>query len=210
METEIWKSLPGAPAVEVSTFGRVRTLDRVVPRGKHTLFIKGRVLKQNNRKDGYLQVSIPIDGKSDTKRVHRLVAQAFIKNPNDLPEINHKDSDRANNNVSNLEWCTRSYNRQYREKYGISTTESQGHPVFAINLDTLEVSRFQSQGEAGRAIGVSKGNINSVIKGKLKQTGGFWFVNDDDKATEAIKNKLHKIRKGRLNNGDAQGLCNRG
>lgn len=192
METEIWKSLPGVPGVEVSTFGRVRTLDRVVPRGKHTLFIKGRVLKQCLNHNGYMQVSIPIDGKSATKRVHRLVAQTFIKNQNDLPEINHKDNDRANNNVSNLEWCSRSYNQKYRDKFGISNTEAQGHPLFAINLDTLEVSRFQSQGEAGRAIGVSKGNINSVIKGKLKQTGGFWFVNDDNKATDAIKN----IRKG--------------
>ena len=196
METEIWKSLPGAPVVEVSTFGRVRTLDRVVPRGKHTQLTKGRVLKQCNRKDGYLQVRIPIDGKFATKRAHRLVAQAFIKNPNDLPEVNHKDSDRANNNVSNLEWCSRSYNRQYREKYGVSSTEVLGHPVFAINLSTLEVSHFSSQAEAGRVIGVSKGNINSVIKGKFKQTNGYWFVNDDNKATDAINNKLHNIRKG--------------
>jgi len=196
METEIWKALPGVPGVEVSTLGRVRTLDRVVPRGKHTLLIKGRVLKQFVHNTGYMQVGIPIDGKSATKRVHRLVAQTFIKNPNDLPEINHKDSDRANNNASNLEWCSRSYNRKYREKYGVSQAEAQGHPLFAINLDTLEVLHFRSQGEAGRAIGVSKGNINSVIKGKLKQTGGFWFVNDNDKATDAIKNKLYKIRKG--------------
>ncbi|WP_300559646.1 hypothetical protein [Companilactobacillus sp.] len=71
-----------------------------------------------------------------------------------------------------------------------------GHPLFSINLDTNEVSHFNSQHEAGRELGISDGNINEVIKGSRNQAGGFWFVNDDDKATDAIKNKLHKIRKG--------------
>ena len=196
METEIWKKYPEIEKLEVSSFGRVRTLDRVVPREKHTLFIKGRVLKQHDTGHGYMQVHFRVDGKHVLKLVHRLVAQTFIQNPNDLPEINHKDSDRANNNVSNLEWCSRSYNQKYRDKFGISNTELRGHPVFAINLKTQEVSQFPSQMEASRELGVFGGNINKVTRGKLKQTGGFWFVNDDNKAADAIKNKLHNIREG--------------
>lgn len=196
METEIWKKHPEIEKLEVSSFGRVRTLDRVVPREKHTLFIKGRVLKQHDIGHGYLQVHFRVDGKHVNKYVHRLVAQTFIHNPNNWPEVNHKDNDRANNHVDNLEFCTRSYNQKYRDKFGVSNTETKWQPVFAINLSTLEVSRFRSQGEASRTLGVYRANISMVTRGKLKQTGGFWFVNDDDKATDAIKNKLHKIRKG--------------
>lgn len=178
-QVEIWKTLPGVTGVEVSTFGRVRTLDRLISSETMTRFTKGRVLKQSGNNYGYLKVSVPVDGKRVTKKVHRLVAQTFIPNHDNLPEVNHKDSDRTNNNVSNLEWCSRSYNIQYREKYGISNAESLGRPVFAVNLTTLKVYRFRSQREAERALGVSKGNINKVIKGKYKQTHGFWFVNDD-------------------------------
>lgn len=178
-QVEIWKTLPGVTGVEVSTLGRVRTLDRVTSSETITRFTKGRVLKQSGNNYGYLKVSIPVDGKPVTKKVHRLVAQTFLPNPDNLPQVNHKSCIRTNNNVENLEWCSRSYNMKYREKYGISNTESQGHPVFAVNLTTIKVYRFRSQREAERALGVSKGNINKVIKGKYKQTHGFWFVNDD-------------------------------
>jgi hypothetical protein len=197
METEIWKKHPEIEKLEVSSFGRVRTLDRVVSSEKYTRFTKGRVLKQyRNAVNCYMQVHVRVDGKQAVKYVHRLVAQTFIENNGNLPEVNHKDNDRTNNNVSNLEWCTAKYNRQYREKYGISQTEAIGHPLFAINLTTLEVSHFRSQREASREFGVHSRSISNVINGKLKHAGGFWFVNDDDKATDAIKNKLHNIRKG--------------
>lgn len=197
METEIWKSLPGVPGVEVSTFGKVRTLDRVVSSEKRTQFIKGRILKQFSDKDGYLRVSIADDGKRFSKFAHRLVAQTFIPNPDNLPEINHKDCNSANNNVDNLNWCTHQENIAYRDKlWHTARNNAQKSPVYAINLATLKVSHFRSQHEASRALGVFDSHINDVIKGKYKQTGGFWFTNDDDKATDAIKNKLHKISKG--------------
>lgn len=194
-QVEIWKTLPGVTGVEVSTFGRVHILDSLISSEKYTRFTKGRVLKQHDNHNGYMLVSIPVDGKWTTKRVHRLVAQTFIKNTDNLPQVNHLDCNRKNNNVDNLEWCTASYNAKYREKHGISTTEAQGHPLFAVNLATNEVSRFQSQSEAGRALGVSDGNINSVINGKRKQASGFWFVNNDGHAVDVVKSKLHDIGK---------------
>ena len=196
MKTEIWKKHPEIEKLEVSSFGRVRTLDKVVPVGKHTQFIKGRILKQSNTSNGYMQVGFNTNGKSITKSVHRLVAETFIANPDNLPQVNHKDCNRKNNNVENLEFCTASYNQQYREKFGISNTELLSKPVFAINLKTLEVLHFRSQTEASRALKNNQGNIGSVIRGERKQANGFWFVNDDDKADDAIKNKLRKIRKG--------------
>lgn len=180
-EKEIWRVHPEIGIIEVSSFGRVRTLE-------------GLVLKPFDNGKGYLQVNIKVDGKFIKKRVNRLVAETFLPNPYNLPEVNHKNCDRSDNRFDNLEWCTTSYNRQYREKYGVSQTEVQGHHLFAINLSTFEISRFRSQGEAGRVLGINKGNINKVIKGKLKQTNGFWFTNDDDNAADIIKHKLNALQ----------------
>ena len=203
-KTEVWLRHPEIEKIEVSSFGRVRTLDRIVPSSwNRTRLVKGRILKQNDNGSGYLQVSVKVDGKWTKKYVHRLVAQTFIKNNGNLPEVNHKDNDRTNNHVDNLEFCTRSYNMKYKEKFGISNAELKGHPLFTINLDTLEVSQFKSQHEAGRKLGVFNENINKVIKGKYKQTHGYWFMEDDDNAVDLTKQKLREIGKTKLTAADA-------
>lgn len=195
MEVEIWKALPGATGVEVSTLGRVRTLDRVVSNENGTRFLKGRVLKQSYNEKGYLKVNIPIDGKFATKKVHRLVAQTFIPNPDSLPEVNHKNCNRADNRVSNLEFCTHQENIAYLNKLGhTAINNAPKSPVFAINLKTLEVSRFNSQAEASRELGINHGHINSVIKGRRNHAGGFWFASDDNNAADTIKQKLYEIK----------------
>lgn len=181
-KTEVWLRHPEIEKIEVSSFGRVRS-------------VKGHYYKYCRDKGGYLKITFNVNGKSTCKLVHRLVAQTFIPNPDNLPEVNHKDGDRANNCVSNIEWCTHEYNMKYREEHGISSAEALGHSMFAINLKTLEVSRFRSQSEAGRVLGVSQPNVNAVIKGRLKHAGGYWFTNDDKNATDAIKLKLHEIGK---------------
>lgn len=193
-DIEIWKALPWFPGVEISTFGKVRTLDRVVSSESGTYFTEGKVLKQYKSTDGYLLVSIPINGKWTMKVVHRLIAQAFIKNPNNLQEVNHKDCDRKNNNVDNLEWCTHKENIAYRDKCGHTAKNNAPKlPVFAINLATLEASQFPSQSEAGRALGVLQQNINAAINGRRKHTGGYWFTNADNKALETTRDKLGDI-----------------
>lgn len=201
-KAEIWKALPGVTEVEVSTFGMVRTLDKEVSTKSGIRFIKGRILKQQENNCGYLQVQFYINGKQTKKYVHRLVAQMFIPNPDNLPQVNHKDCDRTNNNVSNLEFCTASYNNQYREKFGISTTESQGYSLFAIDLNTMEMYKFRSQGEAGRVLGVNSHHVNNVIKGRRKTAGGYWFVNADNNAVDLTKQKLREIGKTKLTAAD--------
>jgi len=189
METEIWKSHPDIVGIEVSSFGGVRTLDRVTSSEKRTRFQKGRVLKQNENNSGYMRVHIRIDGKQDIKLVHRLIAQTFIPNPDDFPMVNHKDCNIKNNNVENLEFCSASYNSKYREKFGKALSK----PVFAINLTTLEVSRFRSRMEAGSSLGVDPSSISMVIKGRFKQIGGYWFTNADEKSDDLIKRKLEEV-----------------
>jgi len=197
-ESEIWREHPEIVGIEVSTLGRVRTLDRVVSSEKMTRFIKGRILKQFENVSGYLYAGFRINGKYVNKRLHRLVAETFIANPDNLPQVNHLDCNRKNNHVENLEFCTASYNRRYQEKFGISSTEARGHPLFAINSKTFEVSRFRSQKEAGHELGIGSSNITTVIKGKRKTVGGYWFTNADEKATDSIERKLHEIGKAEL------------
>jgi len=189
-ENEIWKPIPKAWFIEISSHGVVRTLNRVTQTKKGSRTVKGKILKQHCNENGYLYVSFRVNGKSISKRVHRLVAEAFLPNSDNLPEINHKDNSPLNNDVSNLEWCTHKYNMQYREKYGVSNTEAQGHPLFAVNLKMPEVLCFRSQGEAGRKLGVNQGHINSVLKFKRKTAGGYWFTNDDSNAIEAVRRKF--------------------
>lgn len=115
---EIWKTLDGiieyGTFYEVSNFGNVRSIDRVTKYsdGRIAKF-KGRILKGAKDKDGYKQVNLCKNGKCNSFQVHRLVALAFIPNPNNFSEINHKDECKDNNCILNLEWCDRKYNCNY-------------------------------------------------------------------------------------------------
>lgn len=111
MTEEIWRSVVGYEGLyEVSSYGRVRSLDRYDGRNH---FIKGRIMKQNNDRRNYMSIQLCLNGKIKKYFVHRLVAQTFIPNYDNLPEVNHKDENPGNNNVDNLEWCDRSYNINY-------------------------------------------------------------------------------------------------
>ena len=187
---EIWKSYHEFDFIEGSSWGRVRTIDRYVSCGNRNRFIKGRTLKQQYRKNGYLQVTFSVNGKTVNRSVHRIIADCFLPNPDNLPQVNHINCNRTENNVDNLEWCTREYNRQYREKYG----KAAGHPLYAINLETLKESRFRSQMEAGRQLGVSYQSIGNVIKGQQKYAGGYYFVEDTGDNVKIDRDKLRKIK----------------
>lgn len=189
---EAWKVYPKIPFIEASNLGRVRTKDRVVIRNNgRKQFIKGRVLKQRLRSDGYMDVHFSVNGKSIRLLVHRIIATCFLSNPNNLPEVNHKDNNRTNNFASNLEWCTRQYNLDYKKSFGTAPAQVQGHPVYAVDLKTGKILRFESQCEAGRQLGIDSSKIPRVVKGKLIQTGGYWFAEDECEITEE---KIQEIK----------------
>ena len=115
MYIELWKWIPGWEGYYMaSTHGRIKSVDRYVghPKGGQRL-LKGKVLKQSTDKDGYKGVYLMRDGKGYNYKVHRLTAIAFIPNPNNWPQVNHKDENPANNFYKNLEWCTQQYNNNY-------------------------------------------------------------------------------------------------
>lgn len=112
---EIWKPVPDFEGCyEVSSEGRVRSLDKLIVLNNGGEYIKyGRILKQASDKYGYRTVILRDSGRSKMYKVHRLVALTFIENPDGFPQINHRDENKANNKVDNLEWCTLEYNCKY-------------------------------------------------------------------------------------------------
>ena len=110
---EEWRPIEGYEGLyEVSNTGRVRSLDMYV-KGKGYRLHKGKVLSPAKNKNGYLKVNLHCNGKRKTITVHRLVAEAFIPNSDNLTQVNHRDEDKTNNNVENLEWCDVKYNLSY-------------------------------------------------------------------------------------------------
>ena len=117
-------------------------------------------LRSHDNGHGYKTVCLCIDGKPKTYYVHRLVASAFVENPNDYPEVNHIDEDRGNNRAENLEWCTSKYNKNYgrrAERFG----RRRGRPV--VCLETGQV--FYSSGDAGRNMGIRREDIHACCTG---------------------------------------------
>ena len=113
---EIWKSVKGFEGYyEVSNLGRVRSIDRVVfdKVRQCNRLLKGKVLTERDNGHGYKGVMFCKDHKLCQKYIHILVAEAFLDNPDNLPTVNHKDENKANNVVDNLEWCTHYYNNEY-------------------------------------------------------------------------------------------------
>ena len=183
-EDEIWKPIKGFPYYEISNYGNVRSLDKKVNSIHGTRICKGKLLKthQNKKRDGYCYVSLANGKKTHSSfRVHRLVAEAFIPNPYNKPQVNHIDGDVTNNNVNNLEWVTAKENIQWTIKCGRRTITGE-KAVVGTNIETGEKIRFKSQMEAHRS-GFDRRRIWESINRKRNYgiyKGFIWDFDVDD------------------------------
>ena len=164
---EHWKAIAGYEGLyEVSDMGRVKSLNY-----NHTGTEK--ILKPGKHTCGYLMVSLCKDGKVEQHKIHRLVAEAFIPNPNNLETVNHKDEVKTNNTVCNLEWLSQKDNLNYGTR-NKRAGEALSKQVQMFDKSTGELlAPFPSLMEADRITGIAKQNISSCCLGKRKSVGGY-------------------------------------
>lgn len=174
--TEIWKDIEGYEGLyQVSNLGNIRSLTRTVnsPNGKRT--IQGQLIKPRiNRRNGYVIVNLHKDGVSTTFRLHRLVAFAFVNNPNpnSFKEINHKDEILTNNCADNLEWCDSKYNKNYGN-HNRKMALSKSKAVYQYDLDFNFIKEWESLVQIERELGFQRAAISRCCKGKQKTSYGY-------------------------------------
>lgn len=192
---EIWKPIKGFEyKYEVSNFGRVKTISHTVNfKDGRSYHVKNKMLNPIMTNRGYKVVAFSDGKKKRQYFVHRLVAEAFIPNPNNYPIINHKDENRSNNIVSNLEWCTYKYNTNYGNcKKKIS--ESEIIPVNAYLMNGDYVGQFNSLTDAANKLNVFVQNISKCCKKKIKYTRGYVFRFTSDIEGNKRENVVTKNR----------------
>lgn len=179
---EQWRDVCGYVGLyRISSLGRVFSIR------------KRKILQPFVSRWGYEIVTFYRDGKVKKESVHRLVAVAFVDNPNNFPIVDHLDGNKRNNNAINLEWCTTQENtqrafdkglcdacRKASRKTGKTVLREYGLknsiPVRAFDLSGAEVGTYSSLSEAARELGISAGDISYVLSGRYKQANGYTFT----------------------------------
>ena len=191
LKTEIWKPVKGFEGLyEVSNLGNVRSVDRHLMLGNKYCLVKGKPRKPYLTPKGYLMATLSKNNKGKNYLVHRLVAEAFIANPNDLPFIDHINTIRDDNRVENLRWCSYKENsnnpltiehirsKEVQEKRLATVRKKQSCrcevSVYYIDEDGSKIS-FKSMAEAERQTNVLSSYISRSIKKKRPTLGKQWY-----------------------------------
>lgn len=181
---EVWKNIKGYEGLyQISNLGRIKSLPRNGTKPIET------IKKTTVDKYGYLRVSLSNKNKRKKVLVHRLVAQAFISNPQNKPQVNHIDGNKKNNVLENLEWCTNSENMKHAYKIGLETTEQaiknlgkyakrgkdnpKSKRVLQYDLDGNFIKEWESMNQIERELGYRTQNICSCCQGKYKKAFNF-------------------------------------
>lgn len=165
---EIWKNIEGYEGYyQISSTGKIKSLKYHDLKRKIPKIIKWRITNK-----GYAQIILSVNNIQKRYSIHRLVALHFIPNPNNYPCVNHKDENPLNNNITNLEWCTYSYNTNYGNCISKIKEKSVGKkgsiPVIQKSLNGEFIAEYWSVGEASRVTGISHTTINDCCRGFKK------------------------------------------
>lgn len=152
MQEEIWKDYPQYPErYQVSDHGNVRNKPFMKQStnkgGPYSFLTKQKQLIPLLNDDGYWQLRLQVDGVKFTRKIHRMVAETFLENPENLPSVNHKNSSRQDNSVDNLEWCTERYNVQHGYDSGSNSNAGEKHPRALLNNEiVLNIRELEIEG----------------------------------------------------------------
>jgi hypothetical protein len=183
---EVWKDVVGFEGIYiVSNFGHVKSLH------KRKVKNKSKILSKSSKNKGYVIHSLCSNGETKYMTLHRIVAIAFIPNPENKPQINHIDGDKLNNRADNLEWCTSAENNKHAYKTGLSKVNRTGvgkfgklhHnsvPIVQLDMFGNKIGEFDALMDAERATGISYKFISMVCLGKRNSARGFkWKYKSD-------------------------------
>ena len=191
MENEVWKDIPRYEGLyQASNLGRIRSCARtIIRKNKIKQQFKGKILSPEDNGNGYLRLILYKNKKKNSEYVHRLIASAFIENYYNCEQINHIDGNKQNNNINNLEWCTKSYNIKEAYRLGLKTAPKtmlgiksyKNHlskPVNQYDLQGNFIKRYDSFSAAARATGLNRTHIGECCNGKNRTYGGFIWKYD--------------------------------
>lgn len=173
---EIWKDIQGYEGYyQVSNLGRVKSFPR---RGTH--INKIHILKPSKNRKGYYQVVLSKNSEYQSKKIHRLVAKAFLENPNNYQQVNHIDGNKENNRVDNLEWCTNEYNMKHAWKLGLRDNifkKGKGHQrsvvVNQFDLQGNFIKKWYCVRDIERQLGFDNRNICACCRKKRPTAYGY-------------------------------------
>lgn len=195
---EVWKPVKLHKGLyEVSTFGRVRSVERNVKLSRIGTIVNRHLnpclLKPNIMKIGYVSVQLSKNGKAKLHLVHRLVAEAFIPNPHEYKYVNHKDEDKTNNNVSNLEWCSQEHNSNWGTALIKSMSKNRNRKDLSIKVAMIDkvgkvIRKFESMNDASRIMHIHSAIVSAICSGKRKapdKNGYYWRIEYDRRDKES-------------------------
>lgn len=171
---EVWKDIKGYEGYyQISNLGNVKSCNRQIKRLNHLKNLKEKLKKSTlDKGTGYYCVVLSKNNKRNKCYIHRLVAEAFIPNPDNLPFVNHKDETRTNNRIENLEWCTPLYNNTYGTLLK-RLKNLKGKIIYQYDLEGHFIKKWESSMEISRTLKLSQSNIIKCCKGKRNKVGGF-------------------------------------
>lgn len=171
-DCSIWKDVIGFEGLYiVNKHGEIRSVDHYVKCNTGRRLVKGKTIKPCDRGNGYPFVTMGKNGKQYNMSIHRVVAMAFLPNPENLPEVNHKDTNSFNFDLDNLEWCDRKYNNNYANR-AYKSGEKRRRRVEQIK-DGFVIRVWNSLSEIGKECKLSIGNISECCNGRRNSVGGY-------------------------------------